>query len=422
MTKEKRNKKFEGFDGRKFFKATCSMIGFLCILGFSNTLFADETKVKIGILEPLSGPLATIGGFELDSYRLAAEDINKAGGIKSLGGAKLELVLADTECKAEVGMSQVERLDREGVTLIIGAFQSGVTIPTTQVAEMKRIPYLVPISVADKITQRGFKYTFRACSTSSGAIQRQAEFVYDYVGGLKSDMPIKTVGLFYENSAFGQTNAKYQKEMAKKYGKEIIADVSYPSKSTDVTAEVAKLKAANPDAVMRSSYASDAILITKTMIELRYNPKFWLGFSGVSGGSYIKAIGKYVDDTIFMSPFSPKVPGAKEFLARFQKKYDRPAASFSKSVYSMLWIVKDALERAGSTNRDKVRDALAKTNIPPGERGNIMPYPMMFDQNGQNTEAKYNAHQFRDGKWNVIWPEKWAETKIVWPWPKWSER
>ncbi|MCK4897742.1 MAG: ABC transporter substrate-binding protein, partial [Anaerolineales bacterium] len=322
MKKEKKHQKSMNFDKIRFFTITVVVIAVSLIASFPNFLLANEKTIKIGILEPLSGPLATIGGFELDSYRLAAEDINRAGGIKSLGGAKLELVVADTECKAEVGMSQVERLDREGVTVIIGAFQSGVTIPTTQVAEMKRIPYLVPISVADKITQRGFKYTFRACSTSSGAIERQAEFVYEHVGSIRSDMPIKTVGLFYENSAFGQTNAKYQKEMAKKYGKEIIADISYPSKSADVTAEVAKLKAANPDAVLRSSYASDAILITKTMIELRYNPKFWLGFSGVSGGSYIKALGKYVDDTIFMSPFSPKVPGAGEFLARFQKKYN----------------------------------------------------------------------------------------------------
>jgi len=377
--------------------------------------------IKIGVLEPLSGPLATIGQYELDSYRLAVEDINAAGGIKSMGGAKLELVLADTECKAEVGMSQVEKLDREKVAVIMGAFQSGVTIPTTQVAEMKGIPYVVPISVADVITQRGFKYTFRACSSSYQAIERQAEFVYKYVSGL-SPKPIKTVGLLYENSAFGQTNAKYQKEMAAKYGVQIVADIAYPSKSSDLSAEIAKLKAADPDVVLRTSYASDAIVITKTMIELRYNPKFWIGFSGVSDNSYIKALGKYVEGTIFMDPFSPKVAGAADVMARFEKKYNKPMASFSRSVYPVVWVVADALERAGSADRKKLRDALAKTNIPPGERGNIMPYTMSFDETGQNVNAQYNADQYQNGGWKVVWPEKWGEAKLLYPIPKWEDR
>ena len=412
MKKNRFGREPHSFNIKKLFQFMGMALVVLSFVCMANYAGAAEKTIKIGILEPLSGPLATIGKYELDAYRLAVENINQAGGIKSMGGAKLELVLADTECKAEVGMSQVEKLDREGVAVIMGAFQSGVTIPTTQVAEMKGIPYVVPISVADVITQRGFKYTFRACSSSHQAIERQAEFVYKYVSGLLPK-PIKTVGLLYENSAFGQTNSKYQKEMAQKYGIKVVADISYPSKTSDVSAEVAKLKAANPDVLLRTSYASDAIIITKTMIELKYNPQFWIGFSGVSDNSYIKALGEHAEGTLFMDPFSPKVPGAAAVLEQFQKKYNKPMATFARSVYPVVWVVKDALERAGSTDRKKIRDALATTNIAPGENGNIMPYPMQFDENGQNVNAMYNADQYLGGKWKVVWPEEWAEDKLV---------
>lgn len=395
----------------------------LVLLALSVPPAAAQKSVKIGILEPLSGPVAPIGKYELMGYELAVENINAAGGIKSMGGAKLELVLADTESKVEVGMAQAERLAGSDVVLIMGAFQSGVTIPTTQVAEMKRVPYVVPMSVADEITERGFKYTFRACSSSKMAVARQAEFVYDYLNKFRPDIPIKTVALLYENSPFGEIIAKYQKEMIQKYGKTLVADIGYSAKTSDLSAEIAKLKAANPDAVLRTGYAADDLLATKTMISMKFNPPFWLGFSGVSDLSYVQGLDKkYMEYTIFMDPFSPKVPGAPEVLEQFKKKYGVDMTAMPRSVYPVVWVVKDALERAGSADREKLRDALTKTKIMPGEKGNIMPYPMMFDEKGQNTEAKYNALQYQRDSYKVVWPKEWAEADLMWPWPKWEDR
>jgi branched-chain amino acid transport system substrate-binding protein len=384
---------------------------------------AEEKVVKIGVLTPLSGPLASMGKYELMGYELAVEDVNSSGGIRSMGGAKLRLVVADTESKVEVGMAQVERLAGSDVAAIMGAFQSGVTIATTQVAEMKRIPYVVPLSVADEITERGFKYTFRACSSSKMAVARQAEFVYGHLGELRPEIPMRRVALLYENSAFGEAIAGHQKEMVRRYGKELVADMGYSAKASDVSVEVARLKALAPDVLLRTGYAPDDLLVTRTMISMRFSPTFWLGFSGVADLSYVHGLdGKYVEYTVFMDPFSPKVPGAPEVLERFRKKYGVDMTAMPRSVYPVVWAVKDALERAGSADREKLRDALTKTKIMPGEKGNIMPYPMMFDEKGQNSEARYNALQYQGGSYRVVWPREWAEAQLVWPWPRWEDR
>ncbi len=384
---------------------------------------ATEKVVKIGVLAPLSGPLASMGKYELMGYEMAVEDINASSGISSMGGAKLRLVVADTESKVEVGMAQVERLVGSDVAAILGAFQSGVTIATTQVAEMKRVPYVVPLSVADEITERGFKYTFRACSSSRMAVARQAEFLYGYLGELRPDIPIRRVALLYENSSFGEAIARHQKEMIRRYGKELVADMGYPAKTSDVSVEVARLKALAPDALLRTGYAPDDLLVTRTMISMRFSPPFWLGFSGVADLSYVQGLDrKYVEYTVFMDPFSPKVPGALDVMERFRKRYGVDMTAMPRSVYPVVWVVKDALERAGSADRERVRDALSKTRIMPGEKGNIMPYPMMFDENGQNSEAKYNALQYQHGSYRVVWPKEWAEAQLIWPWPRWEDR
>jgi branched-chain amino acid transport system substrate-binding protein len=109
-------------------------------------------------------------------------------------------------------------------------------------------------------------------------------------------------------------------------------------------------------------------------------------------------------------------------MDQFKKKYGVEMTAMPRSVYPVVWLVKDALERAESKDREKVREALAKTNIPSGEKGNIMPYPMMFDGKGQNTAARWNALQFQKDGYKAVWPKEFAEADLKWPWPKWDER
>ena len=187
------------------FRPLCSfclvlVVTLFFVFGASVWAGAEQT-IKIGAVEPLTGAIATIGKNNVNGYRLAVEQINAAGGIKSLGGAKLELLVADTEGKQEVGMSQTESLIEKGVVGLLGAYQSSVTFVTTQVAERNRTLFIVPISVADSITGIGFKYTFRIVETGSMLINQVYQFIVEM--GKQTGVESKTAGILYEDTLFG---------------------------------------------------------------------------------------------------------------------------------------------------------------------------------------------------------------------------
>ena len=137
-------------------------------------------KIKVGALFPLSGDLKDKGTDSANGVRLAAEEINRTGGIAALDGARLEIVFADTQGKPEVGAKETERLIKEeGVVAVIGSYQSSVTKPASQVAEKLETPFIVSISIADIITERGFRYTFRIQPKAKYYARDQIQFLED---------------------------------------------------------------------------------------------------------------------------------------------------------------------------------------------------------------------------------------------------
>ena len=152
------------------------VVAFSMLAGTSA--FAEN--VKIGNIEPMSGPSASLGQQGKAAREMAVEEINAAGGIKSLGGMKLELIYADSESKPEKGVAEAERLiNTEKVHLLTGCWNSAVTYPTTAVAERYGIPFVVPVSVADKITEQGFKTVFRIAAKDSWWTRDQFAFLKD---------------------------------------------------------------------------------------------------------------------------------------------------------------------------------------------------------------------------------------------------
>lgn len=142
----------------------------------STAIAADD--VKIGILLPLSGPIAPIGQNNRRGHALAVDEINAAGGIKSLGGAKLVMVDGDTQGNPKVGIQETEKLITQRVSAILGAYQSNVTFPTTQIAEKSGVPYIDPVAIADSITEgRNFKFTFKVAPKASWYARDQLKFI-----------------------------------------------------------------------------------------------------------------------------------------------------------------------------------------------------------------------------------------------------
>jgi branched-chain amino acid transport system substrate-binding protein len=385
-----------------------------------NAIAADD--IKVGILLPLSGSVAPIGLNNRRGHELAVEEINAAGGIKALGGAKLVMIDGDTQGNPNVGIQETEKLARKGVVAIMGAYQSGVTFPTTQIAEKLKVPYIDPVAIADSITEgRNFKYTFKVSPKASWYARDQLTFLKE--AGEKSGNPVKSVVLMFEDTLFGKASSTGQAAYAEKFGIKVLDKISYPKDTPDLTATISRVKSMNPDALVLVSYISDAVLITKTMKELGVN----IPIIGTSAGhidpAYISNLRDLANFSFTVGEWSPdlKKPGAAEINARFEKKFGVPMNGHAAETYMSTMVLRDALERAGSTDRKKLRDALAKTEIC-GDK-NLLPYDCIkFDASGQSEQGRLGILQVQNGAFVSVWPEASAAAKAVWPVPAWDKR
>ncbi len=373
------------------------------------------SEVKIGSLHPLSGALAIDGTQMENAVKMAVDEVNESGGIKSLGGAKVTLISEDSENKPEKGVSEVQRMIREGVVGIVGAYTSAVTLAATQEAEKQKVPFVVDIAVSNEVTERGFKYTFR--------IQPNAKLMTDnflkYFKELneKSGSQLKTAVLVHEDSVFGSGIADYIEQNASQAGLEILANMAHPASTLDLTSDITKIKSLNPDVVITTTYLSDGDLLVKGM----HNSGFWpKAMIGVANGAFSNA--KFIADNITINQhimdvnytINPKSELAQEVKSKYKQLYGEEMSPNAAYSYMAVKVLIDAIERAGSTDRSKIRDALAQTNY----TDHILPQgPIIFDETGQNINAQAVLNQIFDGQSLVVYPEEYKQVEPVFPAP-----
>ncbi len=395
---------------------------FLCGPGPGPALAASE--IKVGVIFPLTGPVASIGVASQRAVVMAVDRINQEGGIKAMGGAQIKLFFGDDEAKPNVAMTEGERLiQQEKVDALIGSYTSSCSFPLTQVAEVNKIPIVVGSSAKDEITERKFKYTFRAELKASWIARDQVNFIK--LLAAKTGQSIKTIGLLHEDSGWGQSFAKDVVPLIQKEGFQLVATLPYPKDSKDMRSFILKLKAANPDLVLQESYTEDAILVTKTMHELQFYSKGILGTgTGHSSPFYHDGVGGLDEYLMKWESWSPAIllqevkDRSKEFFDRFKTPMD----PFSAKCYTVAFILAQAYEIAGATDKEKVRDALRKVHIKVGDKGNTHLFPMRFDGDGQAPEAVGVHTQVIKGQYVVLAPEIGATGKPIYPAPPWSER
>jgi branched-chain amino acid transport system substrate-binding protein len=369
----------------------------LALVGMSMSAMA-ETVIKIGNVEPLSGPSASVGQQGKNAREMAVEEINAAGGIKSLGGARLELIYADSKSDPNVGVTETERLiNTDKVNIVTGCWNSGVTYPATAVAERYGVPFVVPVSVRDTITERGFKYVFRIAAKDSWWTRDQFTFLKDMKDEFGTEL--KTVAFVYENGDWGTGFAAQWKTLAEEAGYEIVLDEPYPSTATDLTPVVNKIRRAKPDVLLLTSNAADAVLITNTLADYKVTPKVVLGsggghadptfLSGTSGNA------KYMFDIVEWETDVNK-PGAKETNDKYKAKYGSNLTGEAVDAYVAMYVIADALERAASLEPAKIRDALAATDLKTGPASIVAYDSIKFDASGQNENAALAIVQIND--------------------------
>jgi branched-chain amino acid transport system substrate-binding protein len=407
-----------------------SVASFLAALLATARAEAAE-NVKIGVIYPLTGNAASAGQSAKDAVNLGAEIVNNAhpdlktlplgatAGLPNLGGAKIELDEADHQGNPQVGQQQTVRLiTQDHVAAMLGSYHSSVSLVATAVAERQGIPYLVADSVAQNITGRGFKWTFRTTPIASDFAKAYAGFLTDLKN---SGRKIEKIAVINENTDYGTSVAASILEAAKAANINVAAQVPYNANSSDVSAQVIQLKTLQPDAVIFVSYTADTILYFRTLKNLDYLPPIIIGDdAGFSDPTFIPNAGELAQGAINRSAFDIGKPGSNSYIVNqlFKTKYGRDLDDTSARWMQGFFVLADAINRAGSTEPEKIQAALQATDLKPDQL--IMGYNgVKFDSTGQNTLASTFLIQLHGKQYVSIWPTNLATGKLELPMKGW---
>jgi branched-chain amino acid transport system substrate-binding protein len=342
-----------------------------------------------------------------------------------LKGAKVRLIFSDHQGKPEVGQAEAERLiTQEKVAAIVCCWHSNVTAVASQVAERHGVPFLNAESSSPGLTARGFKWFFRTSPHDGHFTQVMFDFFREFQA--RKGVKLRTLGLTYEDTTFGSDSAKVEKELAAKGGYEVVLDLQYRARATSLQSEVQRLKAANPDVWMPTSYQTDAILFVKTSRDLDYNPKMIMAQdAGHISSDFVKEVGKDAEGTLTRAPFSTDLIGkrdvARALNALYTKKAGKDLYDFPARAFTGMITLLDAINRAGSTDPEAVRKALVATNIP-GDQLIMTWENVKFDATGQNTGVRGIILQMQGGQYHTVFPFNTATRDVIYPIPAWKDR
>jgi len=400
-------------------------------LGLGAAAFAAE-DVKIGVIMPLSGNSASAGKADMAAIELAAQIVNEGHpelkglpigttpGLPKLGGAKLKLIAADHQGNPTEGQNQTLRMiTQEHVVAMEGSYHSNVTFTATAVAERYGVPFVVGESVAANITSRGFKWVFRTTPIAGDFGNAYMEFLGDLK---KAGHPAATLAIVHENTDYGTSVGEAVRDAAKAHGLDVVADIPYNANGADVSPQVLQLKEKDPDAIVFVSYTADAILYMKTMKSLGYKPKLVIADdAGFSDPAFIKAVGDISQGLVNRSAWDigPKDSTTWRINEMYKAKTGQTLDDTSARGMQAMFVLADAINRAGSAEPQAIQKALQETDLKPDQL--IMGYKgVKFDQTGQNMLASTYLIQLFGNDYIAVWPANSAQHALEYPFKGWN--
>ncbi len=376
-------------------------------------LRAQGAPLKLGILQPLTGALAFDGAQGLLGAEAAIKLINERGGIKSLGGAKLEMILGDARSNPEGGVAEVERMAAEGAVAVLGGFASPICLAATQAASRYDLPYIVDVGVSDQITKRGLKNTFRFAPGFGMVIQQALDNLVKLNDA--AGKPAKTVILVHEDGLFGSGLAKLMQAELPKRGFEILDTIAHPTPARDMNNIALQIRAKNPDLVIPSSYYGEFVLLSRTLQQQKIKPKaiYSVLNGAASNFRFVKEFPEAAENVMDCNHwYDPR----KEAAIALRKSVETSGKFFTYNTmlnYSITLLLADAIERAASGERSKIIAALETSSF----ADHIMPYGPTKFTDGQNIGASAVNTQVQSGDIKVIFPDSFANAKPVFPVP-----
>ncbi len=385
--------------------AAASAMSFPLIAG------AQAKTVKVGVLHPVTGALAYSGQQCRMGALMAIEDINKAGGIKSLGGAKIEALLGDAQSSPQAGTAEIEKMNEAGVCAVVGAFASAICLATTQAAAKYNLPHVVDVGVADQIVERGLKNTFRF----GPGYKKCAEVAVAnlHVLNTAAGKPARTVMIIHEESLFGTGTANLLSKELPGYGYDVKEVIKHANPTRDFNNIALRIKQVNPDIVIPANYYNEYALLVRTLQQQKISPKAIYSVLGGAASSYkfVKEFPEAANGIIDCNHwFNPRDKRSLEL----KKRVEAQGQFFSYEVfmtYTAMSLLADAIERAKSTDRAAIIDALNKSTF----SNHIMPYGATQFVNGQNMGAQPLMTQVVKGDIKVIVPRDYREVEPIFP-------
>ena len=405
------------------------------LLIYGATAQAAET-VKIGVIYPLTGPVAQVGKDAVAAVETALDIINnshdldmplaKDKGLAGLGGATIEIVVGDHGGKPDVGVGETERMiNSDKVHAMFGAYYSSVTGAASQVAERARIPWVNGESTSPKLTTRGFKYFFRVTPHDGEFTQLMFDFMDDF--NQKNAGKLKTIGIIHEDTLWGSDSGGTQNKMAGEKGYQVIEKISYKAKTTTLNSEVQRLKAKNADVLMPSSYTSDALLFLNTAKELDYNPKLLVAQNaGYTDPKFLETMGSKAEGIITRSPFNTDLANTIPMIGKVNDLFKthsggRDLSDVPARAFTGFMALANAINNAGSTDPKALQKALQQLDM--GPESLIVPYRgVKFGKDGQNTRTRGILMQVQNGRYCTVYPFELAACELVYPMPSWAEK
>lgn len=401
---------------------------------------SGDNTVRIGVTMPLTGSQSAIGNRQLAGIQLAIDMQNENGGIASLGGAQVELVVADTQSDSNIAVTEAERLiTSEGICALMGTYSSAAAAASAPIAERYGIPYMITNATADEILQNGYEYTFRANVCNGLDAIDMVAYIQELNDAFDAD--IHNIAIVYENSDWGYgMSVGISNEIAENYADQfsVVMNEGYEPDIADFSAIVNQIRSSDVDLIIPMNYLNDALLFVQTLADYQVNIPVLAHSGGYTVPEFLQNAGSNANYLLTFSSWDPSVLQFKsEEATAINEKYK---AEYSDGVDMDTYaangwlggvVMLNAIERAASTDPEAIKDAILATDLGPDSyECTLHPFEgIKFGETcgmtNQNIYAKSIILQVIDGQFELIGPSSMVsleDSEIVFPVPAWSER
>ncbi len=385
----------------------------------SRALGQQPQEVKVGLLVPISGMYARPGTVMRHGAEMAVEHINAQGGVKALGGAKLKLIVLDSGDSTEKAKNAAQRMVAQETDLVAasGAYLSSFTLAVTEVTERANLPVLT-LSYSDLITDRGFKYVFQTSATAASQAEQALPQIMKLAETASGKRP-KTVAIITDNTGASVASAKPMRErLLAQHGLQLVVDETFTPPLADATALVQRVRGARPDLLFfLPTVISDAKLVLEKMNEFGLGqgriPTISFGIA-IAEPDMLQTVSAELLQGVLTCVGSWGSKGHEELMAELKRKYNEPWMTQNAiSTYGDMWVIKEALEKAGKADRGAIAEALRTMDAGPSKY-----YPLgqiKFDEKGRRVGAGMTIVQWQSGVPVTVFPQELAVAQPFWP-------